>query len=108
MSRAPETTFQEKMAAIGDSLSDLASSNDGEDGQHEDEGTEQGKLSDDDKPGWVMDTISKTLQQRMESFWQKQMTLDELTQPEWEDAADYFREQNEKYGAAILRVPVVV
>jgi hypothetical protein len=67
-SREPEKTFEEMMAAIGDSLSDLASSNDGEDGEDEDEETEQGKLSEDDEPGWVMGTISKTDQQHMESF----------------------------------------
>jgi len=62
------------LIAIGDSLSDLASSDDGEDGEDEDdEETELGKLSDDDKPGWVMGTITKTVQQRMESFRQKQM-----------------------------------
>jgi len=44
----------------------------------------------------------------MESFRQKQMKLDELTQPGWEDAADYFREQDKKYGTAELRVPVVI
>jgi hypothetical protein len=32
------------------------------------------------------------VQQRMERFQQKQMKLDKLTQPGWEDAADYFRE----------------
>jgi hypothetical protein len=95
-SREPEQTFEEMMAAIGDSLSDLASSDDGEDGEDEDEATEQGKLSDDDEPGWVMGTISKTVQQRMESFRQKQIKLDELTQPEREDTADYFREQVKK------------
>ena len=73
-SREPEKTFEEMMAAIGDSLSDLASSNDGEDGEDEDdEDTEQGKVSKDDKPGWVMGTITKTVQQRMEMFWQKQI-----------------------------------
>jgi len=37
------------LIAIGDSLSDLASSNDGEDGEDEDvEETEKGKLSEDD------------------------------------------------------------
>jgi hypothetical protein len=96
------------MASIGDSLSDLASSDDGEDGEHEDEETEQGKLSKDDKPGWMMGTISKMVQQHMKSFRQKQMKLDELTQLGWEDAADYFRERNKKYGTAKLRVPVVV
>jgi len=107
-SREPEKTFEEMMAAIGDSLSDLASSDDGEDGEDEDEDTEQGKLSEDDEPGWVMGTITKTVQQRMESFRQKQMKLDELTQPGWEDAADYFRERDKKHGTAELRVPVVV
>jgi len=97
------------LVATGDSISDLASSDNGEDGEDEDdEETEQGKLSDDDQPGWVMGTITKTVQQRMESFRQKQMKLDELTQPRWEDAADYFRERDKKYGTSELRVPAVV
>jgi len=79
MFREPEKTFEEMMAAIGDSLIDLASSDDGEDGEDEDEETEKGKLSEDDEPGWVMRTISKTVQQRMESFRQKQIKFDELT-----------------------------
>jgi len=88
-SREPERTFEEMVVAIGDSLSDLASSDEGEDGEDEEnEETEQGKLSDDDEPGWVMGTITKTVQQRMESFRQKQMKLDELTRPGWEDAPD--------------------
>jgi len=92
-SREPEKSFEEMLLPIGDSLSDLGSSEDVEDGEDEaDEETEQGKLSDDDEPGWVMGTITKTVQQHMESFRQKQMKLDELTQPGWEDAADYFRE----------------
>jgi len=106
--REPQKTFEEMMAAIGDSLSDLASSDNGEDGEDEDEETELGKRSEDDEPSWVMGTIFKTVQQRMESIRQKQMKLDELTQPGWEDAADYFCERDKKYGTAELRVPVVV
>jgi hypothetical protein len=49
-------------------------------------------LSEDDEPGWVMGTITKTVRQGMERFRQKQMKLDELTQPGWEDAAGYIRE----------------
>jgi len=108
-SRKPETLFQEMLIAIGDSLSDLASSDDGEDGEDEDdEETEKGKLSEDDEPGWVMGTITKTVQQRMERFQQKQMKFDELTQLGWEDAADYFRERDKKYGTSESRVPAVV
>jgi len=70
MSRDPEKTFEEMLVAIGESLGDLASSDDGEDGEDEDEEeTEQGKLSEDDEPGWVMGTITNTVQQRMERFW---------------------------------------
>jgi hypothetical protein len=62
-----EKTFQEMMVAIGDSLSDLASSNDGEDGQNEDdEETAQCRLSEDDEPGWVIGTMTKIVRQRME------------------------------------------
>jgi hypothetical protein len=81
-SRKSETMFEEMFNAIGDSLSDLASSDDRQDGEDEEddeEDTELGKLIDDDEPGWVMRTISKTVQHRMESFRQKQMRLDELT-----------------------------
>jgi len=80
----PQITFEEILNAIGDSLSDLASSDDEEDGEDEDddeEDTEHGKMSEDDEPGWVMGTISKTVQHRIESIRQKQLRLDELTQP---------------------------
>jgi len=78
----PEKTFQEMMVAIRDSLSDLANSDDGEDGEDEDdEDSEQGQPSEDDKPGWVMGTITKTVQQRLERFLQNQMKLNELPQP---------------------------
>jgi len=97
------------MVAIRDSLSDIASSNDGDDGDDEDdEKTAQGQLSKDDEPGWVMGTITKTVQQRMERFRRKQMKLDELTQPGCEEAADYFRERDKKYGTPEFRLPAVV
>ena len=97
--------------AIGDSLSDLASSDeeqDGEDKEYDEDDTELGKLSDDYEPGWVMGTISKTVQYRLESFRQKQMKLDELTQPGWGDTANNFRERDIKYGTTELRIPAVV
>jgi len=109
--RKPKTTFEEMLNSLGDSLSDLASSDDhqdGEDKEDDEEDTVHGKLSDDDEPGWVMGTISKTVQHRMESFLQKQMRLDEVTQPGWGDAAKYFRERDMQYGTAKLKVPSVV
>jgi hypothetical protein len=36
------------------------------------------------------------------------MTLDKLTQPGWEYAADYFRERDKMYGTSILLVPSVI
>jgi len=75
--------FEEMLNANGHSLSDLASSDneqDEEDEVEDDEDTELGKLSDDDEPGWVLGTISKTVQNLMESFRQKQMRLHEFTQ----------------------------
>jgi len=50
----PETTFEEMLNGIGDSLSYLASSEDAQDGEDEEDDdydTELGKLSDDDEPG---------------------------------------------------------
>jgi len=105
--REPGQTFEEMLDTIGDSLSDLTSSDNEEDGE-DDEDTEHGKLSEDDEPGWVMGTISKTVQQRMERFREKQIKLDELTQPGWGDAADYFRERDKRYGTTELKVLAVV
>jgi len=67
---------QEIIVAIKDSLGDLANANDVEDGVDEDdEDTWLGKLSEDEEPGWVMGTISKTVQHHMARFQQKQMKL---------------------------------
>jgi len=105
----PEKTFQEMMVAIGDSVSDLASSDNGEDGDDEDdEETEQGQLSEHDESGWVMGTFMKIVQQRLERIRQKQMKLNELTHQGWEDAADHFSETDMKYRTSALQVPAVV
>jgi len=80
--RRVRKTLLEVIFATGACLSDLAISDNEEDGEDEDdEETEQGKLSADDEPGWVMGTISKMVQQWMETFQQKQMKLDEMTEP---------------------------
>jgi hypothetical protein len=51
------------IVAIGDSLSAIASSDNGHRGVNgDDEETEQGQLSEDDEPSWVMGTITKTVQ----------------------------------------------
>jgi len=97
--------------AISDCLSELASSDDEENGEDQDDEEEDsvgGKLSEDDEPSWVMGTISKTVQYRMQRFRQKQITLDELTQPGWGDAADYLCERDKKYGTTEWKVPAVV
>jgi hypothetical protein len=42
-----------------------------EDGEDEDdEAIEQGKLNEDDDPGWVIGILSKTVEQFMERFLQ--------------------------------------
>ena len=97
--------------AIGDSLSDLASSDDGEDWEDDNDDEEdpaQGKLSDDDEPGWVMGMISKSVQYGMKRVRPMQMKLDELTQPGCGDVADYFDERDNKYGMTDLKVLAVV
>jgi hypothetical protein len=55
-----------------------------------------------------MATIHKMVQQCKERFRHKQMKLNELTQPGWEDAADYFRQGDKKYGTSEFRVPAHV
>jgi len=107
----PETTFEEMLNAIGDSLSDLATSDYEEDGEDEDAEEEDpvgGKLSNDDEPGWVMRTISSTVQYRMERFRQKQMKICELIQPGWRDAAEYVRERHRMYRMTERKVPAVI
>jgi len=97
------------IVAIGHSPSDLPSPDNEEDREDKaDEGTEQGELSEADKPGGVMGTISKTVQQRIERFLQMQVTLDEYTQPVLENTADYISERKGKYPPSELRVPAVV
>lgn len=68
--RNPENSFQEMLNAIGDSFSNIASAENEENGQQKEyveEDRQLGKLSENDEPGWVMCTITKTLWQRMES-----------------------------------------
>jgi hypothetical protein len=65
ISSEPGYKIEEMLDAIGDSQSDFARSDDEED-RDDDADTEQGKLSKDDEPSWVMGTISKTVQQRIE------------------------------------------
>jgi hypothetical protein len=82
ITREPKKKILEMMVAIGGNLSDFASSDDEEDGNNENnEDTKLGKLRQDDKPGLVMGTISKTVLQRIGRCWQIWMNLDKLVQP---------------------------
>jgi len=95
--------------ALRDSLSDIASFDDREDGDDEDDKEiEQRQLSQDDEPDWVMGTITKLVQRRMQGFRQKQRKRDELTQPGREYAADYIHEEEKKYGTSEVSVPAVI
>jgi hypothetical protein len=97
--RKPETMFDGMLNAIPASPSHLASSNDEQNGEGEEdneEDTELGKLSDDDNPGWVKGTISDTLQHCIESCSQTRIRLRELTQPGWGDAANYNHQRDTK------------
>jgi len=65
-------------------------------------------LSGDDKPGWVICTISKTVLHLMERFQPKQIKFTELVQLGWGDAADCFFERDQKYGTIEWKVLAVV
>jgi len=107
----PETSFEEMLNAIQYSMSDLASSDNREDVEDEDDDAdnpELGKLSEDDDPGWVMGIISKTVQHCTERFRQKQMKLAKLMQPGCGDAANYLREGDKTYRTTEMKVPAVV
>jgi len=67
----PEIPFEEMLNAMGVCLSNLASSNDGEDEDEDDyhqEDAELGMLSKDDKPSRIMNTISNMVQHRIRRF----------------------------------------
>jgi len=107
--RDREKMSQEMVSGIGDSLSDLASFDDGKDGQDEDgQAMELGTLSDDDEPGWVVSTIPTVVQQHEERFRQKQLKLYEPTQLGWGDAANYIHERDMKEGPTELDILAVV
>jgi hypothetical protein len=102
--------FDAIMYAIGYTANDVAKSDDGQAGTDEDNDeadTELNRLSDDYKPGWATGTITETVQHGMESFWLRQIRLDELTQPAWGDAANHFRERDMNFGTAKLNFPAV-
>jgi len=65
----PNKTFEEMIVAIGDSVSDLASSENGDDEEDKDDvENQQGVVSKDDDPGWAMGTITRMIKQYMERF----------------------------------------
>jgi hypothetical protein len=98
-----EKTFEQMLNTIGNAMCDHAISNDeqhGDDEKGDDKVIELSKMREDDEPGWVMGTISKTGKQRMEHFRQIQIMLDELTQPGCGDTADNFCERHTTYRMA--------
>jgi len=101
-----EITSAVMIGAIRKSLSDFATSDDGKDMQDEDdEEAEWRKLSEVNESGYVMGTITQTVQQRMVRFWDEEMMLDKLTQLGWEDATNYLRERDKKYVISKSEVP---
>jgi hypothetical protein len=78
-SREPGHKCDDMLDAISDNLSDLTSSDIKVDGE-DDEDTGLRMRSEDDKPGWVMGTQSKFVQQCMKRFRQKQIMPEKLTQ----------------------------
>jgi hypothetical protein len=107
--RESEKSLQEMMIAIGDSLSNLTGSDDEPDGGDDDNSdSECGKLGEDDTPSWVVDTISKTVQQCMERLWQKSKQLDKITQVGSSDTANYIGERDSRYSNTDLTSLAVV
>jgi hypothetical protein len=103
-----QPTFEQMLDAIGDSLSDIASSDDDYDEEEEEEDDDEDSVAEDEaETGWVAGSIPQSVQKRIDNHRQKQMKLDELTRPGWEDAANYFRERDKKYNTAKLLVPTV-
>jgi hypothetical protein len=66
----PVKMLEEMLVANGDSVSDLASPNNGEDGADDDDEETDHKLSEEGASSWVMDSITKTIQQHIQRFRQ--------------------------------------
>ena len=73
-----EKTFEHMLNAVGDSVRDIASSDDEQDGTDNVEYTLLGTLSADDDPGSRMGEFSQMVQQHFESFLHKQMKIKQL------------------------------
>lgn len=97
-SRQSEIPSEEILNAIRDGWSDLASSNNEEDmdSEEDDEHTDLGKLTKVDKPSQVMGAISNTVPQGIMIFPHKKKRLHKLTKPGCGDAAGYFSEREYK------------
>ena len=110
-----ETKFEEILNAIHDSLSDLPSSDDGEDGDNNDwdekDNNQQypplGRMSEDDQPCSVMGTISHTVEHEMEHLRINQMKSDKLPLQGWGDLHNYIHEKDKKNGTTELKVAVI-
>lgn len=71
--RKPRTTFEEILNGIGNTLRNLPSSDNGEDGKDVDddeEYTKLGQVSQDDELCRVLGTIFRNVQHCMKKFWQ--------------------------------------
>ena len=109
MTTVPKMACQQMIIAISDSLSDLAISDNWENGDDKNHDmTQQSQLSEDEKPGLVMGTITKTVEQHTERFQHKWMKLEELTQPGRGDAADNFHECDKSYGTSESSILAVI
>jgi hypothetical protein len=104
-------TFEVMMEAIRDSVDDVTTSDEEDDhydnisdGQDYDDA----KLSDDDAPGWVVGTINKSVQERLETVPMKRIKLQELTTLAWAEAEADFTIRNRKYGTTKLKILTVV
>jgi hypothetical protein len=109
--RKHEKLFEEILNAIRDSLNDLPTTDDVEDGEDEafdEQDTELGNLRRGSEPGWVLGTTFETVLYCMVRFWQKHMRFDELTQPRRGDRATDFRKRDMKYEMAKFSVSAVV
>jgi hypothetical protein len=67
-----EMTFEEMLEAIGESVDAVSTSDeadDDEDDEQDGDDNNDAKLSDDDQPEWVVGTIDKSIEERLNTFW---------------------------------------
>jgi hypothetical protein len=104
-------TFEEMLEAIGDSVDNVATSDEednDEDNEEDGEDNNDAKLGNGNEPEWVVDTINQSVPAQLDLLLTKEMNFVELTTLGSADAENDFRTCDRKYITTKLKIQAVV